>query len=85
MDRDHEDFACWAESLRDKYPNRTDAYNFARDAWQEANARLIASAPELLELVIRANHGTKGAHTVAWQETARAVIARATGESHGQR
>jgi hypothetical protein len=45
----------------------------------ESDARLIAAAPELLELVLNANHGFKGSHTVAWQEKARAAIAKATG------
>jgi len=44
-----------------------------------ANARLIAAAPDLLELVKTANHGTKGAHTAMWQTAARAAIAKATG------
>ena len=44
----------------------------------KANARLISAAPDLLELVKTANHGTKGAHTAMWQTAARAAIAKAT-------
>ena len=46
---------------------------------RDANARLIAAAPELYELLIEAMDGTKGSHTVMWQEKRRAAIAKATG------
>jgi hypothetical protein len=42
----------------------------------EADARLIAAAPELLDLVRTANQQS---HTVMWQAKARDVIAKATG------
>jgi hypothetical protein len=45
-----------------------------------ADAALIATAPELLSLVMTANSGLKGTHTIAWQEAARAAIQKATGE-----
>lgn len=48
---------------------------------RRANTQLIAAAPELLELVISANLGATGSHTVAWQERAQAAIKKALGES----
>ncbi len=44
-----------------------------------ANANLIAAAPELLDLVQRAN-GKNGCHTVAWQEKAKEVLVKALGQ-----
>lgn len=50
--------------------------------WRDTDdARLIAAAPELLTLVMTANSGLKGTHTSAWQDAARAAIAKATGEN----
>lgn len=46
---------------------------------QAANHQLIAAAPELLDLVQRAN-GKNGCHTVAWQEKAKEVLAKALGQ-----
>lgn len=43
------------------------------------NRDLIAAAPELLDLVQRAN-GKNGCHTVAWQEKAKEVLAKALGQ-----
>lgn len=43
-----------------------------------ANARLIAAAPELFDLVDSAN-GMFGCHTVNWQKRAEQVIARIKG------
>lgn len=45
----------------------------------QANARLVAEAPELLELVRTAN-GKNGCHTVMWQEKAKEVLTKITGE-----
>lgn len=42
-------------------------------------ADLICAAPELLDLVQRAN-GKNGCHTVAWQEKAKEVLAKALGQ-----
>ena len=40
IDQEREDFAAWAESVREKYPDITvDGYNLARDAWLEINRR----------------------------------------------
>lgn len=44
-----------------------------------ANGHIIAAAPELLDLVQRAN-GKNGCHTVAWQEKAKQVLAKALGQ-----
>jgi hypothetical protein len=54
--------------------------NDDRDSGVEI-ANLLSAAPELFELVELANHGFKGSHTVAWQEKARASIAKARGQS----
>lgn len=45
----------------------------------QANANLIAAAPELLALVMQAN-GINGCHTVSWQEKARSAIAKVLGQ-----
>jgi hypothetical protein len=45
-----------------------------------SNGPLFAAAPELLDLVITANLGVTGSHSVAWQEKARAAIAKALGK-----
>jgi len=50
---------------------------FASAGQSEPNARLIAASPDLLALVMSANNGLTGSHTVAWQEAARAAIAKA--------
>jgi len=58
---------------------------------QEANARLIASAPELLEALIllereMVESGNAGSVDYGWKpaiEKTRAAIAKATGVSHG--
>lgn len=49
------------------------------DKFADHNANLIAAAPELLDLVQRAN-GKNGCHTVAWQEKAKEVLAKALGQ-----
>lgn len=45
----------------------------------QANARLVAEAPELLELVRTAN-GSNGCHTVMWQEKAKQILTKISGE-----
>lgn len=45
----------------------------------EHDRELIATAPELLELVMQAN-GINGCHTVSWQEKARSAIAKVLGQ-----
>lgn len=45
----------------------------------QANARLVAEAPELLELVSSAN-GKNGCHTVMWQNKVKEVLAKISGE-----
>ena len=53
---------------------------------REANARLIAAAPDLLEALSRAVHSYDGVpprHHPAWFDEARAAIARARGGKDG--
>lgn len=55
-----------------------------RDA-EQANARLIAAAPELLESLESALYGVEGNHPLdadihSWQDAARLAIAKAKGE-----
>lgn len=38
------------------------------------NAKLIAFAPQLLELVRHANNGVSGSHTVCWQGKAKTIL-----------
>lgn len=45
------------------------------------NARLIAAAPELFDLIVSANLGATGSHTAAWQQKAQSAIKKALGES----
>lgn len=52
---------------------------------QEANARLIAAAPDLLKALINLRHGSDlpgGPALAAMQDAADAAIAKATGASH---
>lgn len=53
----------------------------AREAEQtRANARLIAAAPQLLELVQTTNNSRNGCHTVDWQRKAKALLIEILGE-----
>lgn len=52
----------------------------AYDVHGQADARLIAAAPELLELLTVALE-TQAAGTFAWYDRTRALIARITGEA----
>ena len=66
-DKKGQDIANWAH-----YPNATKAQT-------KANARLIASAPELLDAL---QGFIEGAESMGWcTEKARAAIAKATGEA----
>lgn len=70
---------AWVQTADDK---KTPIANFNFYAATEANARLIAAAPDLLEslqeLMVAADHVSGG--PVTWLEKARAAIAKATGE-----
>ncbi len=46
----------------------------------DANARLIKAAPKLYDLVLLANDGTKGTHTMMWQRAAAEVLTGIRGD-----
>lgn len=73
----------YVETEHTKYIASLKKYGYLSEETQEANAHLIAAAPDMyavLELLIETEHQRHGYHP-AWLDNARAALAKARGEA----